>query len=152
MAALFDMQMAGGDCIWRLGNGMKRCDSQSWFASLIEWLMRRLFTQAANLFHRVCICISVFPSSLFLEYMYIQYVCFCAHTCVYLRVCIYMSRPQSSSLTFQLWLSAPWLLICSPSCVPHSPSLHPSHWGFHAPNREIHPHSQLCLQSEPSQS
>lgn len=32
------------------------------------------------------------------------------------------------------------------------PSLHPSRRGFHAPDREIHPHSQLCLQSEPSQS
>lgn len=32
------------------------------------------------------------------------------------------------------------------------PPLHPSRQGFHAPDREIHPHSQLCLQSEPSQS
>ena len=51
--------------------------------------MWRLFTHAANLSQRVCICISVrtclFPFSLFLKYMYI-YTAICVHTCVYLSV------------------------------------------------------------------
>lgn len=64
----------------------------------------------------------------------------------------YISQRHPRSLTAQLWLGAPWHLICSPLRFSRSPSLHPSHRGFHAPNREIHPQSQLCLQSEPSQS
>ena len=53
------------------------------------------------------------------------YVCLCAHTCVYLCVsvcvCAYISaQPQPRFLTLRLWLSAPWLLICSPSCLPRS--------------------------------
>lgn len=152
MAALFDMQIAGGDCIWRLGNGMKWCNSQSWFAPLIEWLMQRLFTHTASVFPCVCVCISVRLCApvLIVPWVYVHmYVCLCVYLCVCLCVCIYQLATARVS---HLPAPAPWLLICSPSCLSHFPSLHPSHWGFHAPNREIHPHSQLCLQSEPSQS
>ena len=135
MAALFDMQMAGGDCIWKLGNGMKRCDSQSWFASLMEWLMRRLFTHAANLlhfflFHCVCarlhFCMRSRAPALHRVYVRIPYVYRCAHTCVLfvcLSVRLHTSAPGLSQgfSPSSFGSAAPWLLICSPPCLPRSP-------------------------------
>lgn len=143
MAALFDMQMAGGDRVWKLGNGMKRCDSQSWFAPLVEWLMRRLFTHAANLFFffsppHVCVrlhfCMRSRAPALHPVSVRIQYVCHRAHTlrfymCDCLCACIHhhpplppSPRPQPRFLTFQLRLAgALTLLICSPPCLPRYP-------------------------------
>lgn len=142
MAALFDMQMAGGDRVWKLGNGMKRCDSQSWSAPLVEWLMRRLFTHAANLFFffsppHVCVrlhfCMRSRAPALHPVSVRIQYVCHRAHTlrfymCDCLCACIHhhplppSPRPQPRFLTFQLRLAgALTLLICSPPCLPRYP-------------------------------
>lgn len=148
IAALFNMQMAGGDCMWRLQNGTKRCDSKSWFAPLVDWLMQRLFTHAASLFS---LCMSLrFCLRLCVPWVYVHMY---AHMCVYLFSAYDVSSSNSQGLSPSSSGSehSDTSFAVRPLSL-HSPSPHPSHWGFHAPNREIHPHSQLCLQSEPSQS
>lgn len=152
VAAVFDMQMAGGDCIWRLGNVMQRCNS----TELICFAHRVI---DADCLHTQPVVFIVYASAFLFalvcshnhcSFSICAHVCRCAYTMCLLvcpSVCLHISAGLSQGFS-----PSSWLLIYSPSYLPHSPSLHPSHWGFHAPNREIHQHSQLCLQSEPSQS
>lgn len=94
IAALFNMQMAGGDCMWRLQNGTKRCDSKSWFAPLVDWLMQRLFTHAASLFS---LCMSLrFCLRLCVPWVYVHMY---AHMCVFICCLHMMSHPATAKVS-----------------------------------------------------
>lgn len=150
MGALFDMLKAGWDRISRLGNDRHEAMQQPDLICSPHTVIDAdvVYTCSQSFLH--CVCVSIFVhTSLCTEYMYILYARpLCLLVCLPVRLHISALASAEVSHLPALALKAPWLLICSPAC----PSLHPSRWGFHAPNREIHPHSRLCLQSEPSQS
>lgn len=120
MAALFDMQTDGGDYVWRQKNGLKRCDSPSWFAALMPNTCNQSLLLCLRLHFYVHLYLPVLVGFRVYVHMYAT-----VHTLV-LLVSLYISQPQPRlllpSLAFSILL-APNLQSFLPPLLTHLPHL-----------------------------